>query len=190
MAMCEPRSRSRDDDADGAVIREAGAGLRRPPSMLHQPQLSVAERTDRNAHSRRKCSRCGSATARPSTAKASSPSPRRCCSPASPMSAAIRARRSRICSTSWSMPRTARRARRPCRDLHQRGLRRRHARRLDQLSAARRGDLEVDRRHQCRGRRAVQPRLARRDRRRADHRRRGLRRRRAASSRSAPTPMR
>ena len=47
-----------------------------------------------------------SATARPSTAKASSPSPRRCCSPACPMSAATRARRSRICSTCWSTPRT------------------------------------------------------------------------------------
>ena len=29
-----------------------------------------------------------------------------CCSPASPMSAAIRARRCRICSTCWSTPRT------------------------------------------------------------------------------------
>ena len=72
----------------------------------------------------------------------------------------------------------ARRARRACRDLHQRGLGRGHARRLDQLSAARRGHLEVDRRHQRRGRRALQPRLARRDRRRDDHPRRGLRRRR------------
>ena len=50
------------------------------------------------------------------------------------------------------------RARRAPRNLHQRGLRRRHARRLDQLSAARRRHLEVDRRHQCGGRRAVQPR--------------------------------
>ncbi len=70
------------------------------------------------------------------------------------------------------------RARRPPGDLHQRGLRRRHAGRLDQLSAARRGDLEIGGRHQCGGRRAVQPRLARRDRRRDDHHRRGLRRRR------------
>ena len=60
----------------------------------------------------------------------------------------------------------------------QRGLRRRDARRLDQLSAARRGDLEVDRRHQRRLRRAVQSGLARRHGRRRDHRRRGLRRRR------------
>ncbi len=43
---------------------------------------------------------------------------------------------------------------------------------------ARRGDLEIDRRHQCGGRRAVQSVLARRDRRRHDHHRRGLRRRR------------
>ena len=40
-----------------------------------------------------------SALARRFTAKASSPSPRRCCSPASAISAAIRARRFRI----WSM---------------------------------------------------------------------------------------
>ena len=72
----------------------------------------------------------------------------------------------------------ARRSRRACRDLHQRGLRRGHARRLDQLSAARRGDLEIDRRHQRGGRRAVEPLLAGRDRRRDDHPRRGLRRRR------------
>ena len=50
------------------------------------------------------------------------------------------------------------RARRASGDLHQRGLRRRHARRLDQLPAARRGDLEVDRRHQRGGRRALEPR--------------------------------
>jgi len=35
-----------------------------------------------------------------------SPSPRRCCSRACPTSAATRARRSRTCSTCWSMPRT------------------------------------------------------------------------------------
>ena len=69
-----------------------------------------------------------------------------------------------------------RRPRRASRDLHQRGLRRRHARRLHQLPAARRGDLEIDRRHQRRGRRAVEPRLARRRRRRDDHPGRGLRR--------------
>ena len=46
------------------------------------------------------------------------------------------------------------RARRASGNLHQRGLRRRDARRLDQLSAARRGHLEVDRRHQRGGRRA------------------------------------
>ncbi len=42
---------------------------------------------------------------------------------------------------------------------------------------ARRRDLEIDRRHQCRRRRALQPVLGRRHRRRADHHRRGLRRR-------------
>ena len=68
------------------------------------------------------------------------------------------------------------RARRASGDLHQRGLRRRDARRLDQLSAARRRHLEVDRRHQRGGRRAVEPVVARRDRRRDDHSRRGLRR--------------
>ena len=66
------------------------------------------------------------------------------------------------------------RARRPSRNLHQRSLRRGDARRLDQLSAARRRHLEVDRRHQCRRRCAVEPRLAGRDRRRHDHHRRGL----------------
>ncbi len=66
------------------------------------------------------------------------------------------------------------RARRAPGDLHQRGLRRRDARRFHQLSAARRGDLEIDRRHQCGRRRAVEPRFARRDRRRHDHHRRGL----------------
>ena len=72
----------------------------------------------------------------------------------------------------------ARRPRRACRDLHQRGVGRRHAGRLDQLSAARRRHLEIDRRHQRGGRRALEPRLARRGRRRDDHPRRGLRRRR------------
>ena len=43
---------------------------------------------------------------------------------------------------------------------------------------ARRGDLEIHRRHQRGGRRAFQPVVARRDRRRHDHHRRGLRRRR------------
>src|ERR1051326_3187053 len=70
------------------------------------------------------------------------------------------------------------RARRTRRDLHQRGRGRGHAGRLDQLSAARRGDLEVDRRHQCGGRCAVEPRLARRRRWHPDRARRGLRRRR------------
>ena len=45
---------------------------------------------------------------------------------------------------------------------------------LGHVSDPRRGDLEVDRRHQRRLRRALQPRLGRRHRRRADHRRRGL----------------
>ena len=54
------------------------------------------------------------------------------------------------------------RPRHPSGDLHQRGRRRRHARRLHQLSAARRRHLEVDRRHQRRRRRAVQPRFPRR----------------------------
>ena len=71
-----------------------------------------------------------------------------------------------------------RRPRRASGDLHQRGCGGRDAGRLDQLSAARRGDLEVDRRHQRGGRRAVQPRLPGRDRRRDDHPGRGLRRRR------------
>ena len=52
--------------------------------------------------------------------------------------------------------------------------------RLDPLPAARRRDLEVDRRHQRRRRRAVQPLLAGRHRRRADRGRRRLRRRRVA----------
>ena len=69
-----------------------------------------------------------------------------------------------------------RRPRRPLRGERQRGDRRRHPRRLGQLSAARRRHLQVHGRHQCRLRRARQPRLRRRHRRRADHRRRGLRR--------------
>ena len=70
----------------------------------------------------------------------------------------------------------ARRARRASRDLHQRGLGRGPAGRLDQLSAARLRHLEVDRRHQRGGRRALQPRIAWRHWRRADRGRRGLRR--------------
>ena len=68
-------------------------------------------------------------------------------------------------------------ARRPLRGERQRGRRRRDARRLGQLSAARRRDLQVHGRHQRRLRRARQPGVQRRHRRRADHRRRGLRRR-------------
>ena len=48
--------------------------------------------------------------------------------------------------------------------------------RLDQLSGPRRGDLEIDRRHQCRLGRAVQPRFGGRQGRRAHRHRRGLRR--------------
>ena len=48
---------------------------------------------------------------------------------------------------------------------------------LGDVPDPRRGDLEIDRRHQRRLRCAVQPRVRRRDRRRADHHRRGLRRR-------------
>ena len=59
----------------------------------------------------------------------------------------------------------------------QRSDRRRDAGRLGDVSDPRRGDLEVDRRHQRRLRCALQSRLRRRHRRRADHRRRGLRRR-------------
>ena len=69
------------------------------------------------------------------------------------------------------------RARRPFRDLGLGGDRRRDAVGLGDVSDPRRGDLEIDRRHQCRLRRAVQSRLRRRHRRRADHHRRGLRRR-------------
>ena len=53
----------------------------------------------------------------------------------------------------------------------------RHAGGLGALPDPRRRDLQVDRRHQCRLRRARQSRLGRRHRRRADHRRRGLWRR-------------
>ena len=70
----------------------------------------------------------------------------------------------------------ARRAGRPSRDLHQRGLGGGAAGRLDQLSDPRLRHLEIDRRHQRGGRCAQQSRLARRDRRRADRGRRGLRR--------------
>ena len=84
----------------------------------------------------------------------------------------------------------ARRARRASGNLHQRSLGRRPAGRLDQLSVTRLRHLEVDRRHQRGGRCALQPRIARRDRRRADRGRRGLRRRAPRSSRNARTPMR
>ena len=59
----------------------------------------------------------------------------------------------------------------------QRGDRGGHPRRFGELSAARRGHLQVHGRHQRRLRRAGQPRLGRRHRRRAGHHRRGLRRR-------------
>jgi hypothetical protein len=68
--------------------------------------------------------------------------------------------------------------RRARRDQRQRGRRRGDARRLDQLPDARRGRLQVHRRHQRRLRRALQPRLRRRQGRRDDRARRGLRRRR------------
>ena len=68
------------------------------------------------------------------------------------------------------------RAGRARRGLRQRGVGRGDARRVDPLPAARRRHLEVDRRHQRRRRRAVQPVVARRHGRRADRRRRGLRR--------------
>ena len=58
-----------------------------------------------------------------------------------------------------------------------RSRRRRDAVGLRDVSDPRRGDLEIDRRHQRRLRRAVQSRVRRRHRRRADHHRRGLRRR-------------
>ena len=69
------------------------------------------------------------------------------------------------------------RARRPFREQRQRGDRRGDARGLGELSAARRGDVQVDRRRQCGVRCAVESRLRRRHRRRAGHHRRGLRRR-------------
>ena len=69
------------------------------------------------------------------------------------------------------------RPRRPLRELGERGDRRRHPRRFGELSAARRGHLQVHGRHQRRLRRAGQSRLGRRHRRRAGHHRRGLRRR-------------
>ena len=59
------------------------------------------------------------------------------------------------------------RARHPFRELGQRGDRGGDARRLGQLSAARRGDVQGAGRRQRRVRRARQPRLGRRDRRRA-----------------------
>ena len=68
----------------------------------------------------------------------------------------------------------AERPRRAFRDLRLGGDRRRDALGLGHVSDPRRGDLEIDRRHQCRGRRAVQPLFGRRHRRRADHHRRGL----------------
>ena len=70
------------------------------------------------------------------------------------------------------------RARRARGGLLQRSLGRGHAGRVHPLPAARRGHLEVHRRHQRGGRCAVQPGLARRHRRRADRGGRGLRRRR------------
>ena len=82
------------------------------------------------------------------------------------------------------------RARRARRGLRERGVGRGDARRVDPLSAARRGDVEVDRRHQRRRRRAVEPRVARRDRRRADRRRRGLRRGRERDPGAHATPSR
>ena len=110
--------------------------------------------------------------------RASSPSPRRCCSPASPMSAAIRARR-----VSHLLDVHGRRERDPAQAhgrlpgrLRQRGCGGRAPRRLHQLPHARRRDLEVRRGHQCRGGRALEPGLRRRHRRRADRGRRGLRR--------------
>ena len=74
--------------------------------------------------------------------------------------------------------RSSARPRHPCRDLRQRGAAGRAARRVDPLSVARRRHVEVDRRHQCRGGRAVEPLVPRRHGRRAHHCRRGLRRRR------------
>src|SRR6516165_5921561 len=62
------------------------------------------------------------------------------------MSAAIRVPRSPICWTSWWKPRTCLPSLACMSRPAQRGRRRGHAGRLDQLSAARRGDLEIDRR--------------------------------------------
>ena len=95
--------------------------------------------------------RLGTATC--STAKAFSRSPRRCCSPGvayvggyqgAPVSHLLD-----VLVQAEGLPGRARRARR---GLLQRGLRRGDARRVDPLSAARCGDLEVDRRHQRRRR--------------------------------------
>ena len=68
-----------------------------------------------------------------------------------------RARRSRIWSTCWSKARTCSTSWASSRDLHQRIIGRRAARRLDQLSDPGLRHLEVDRRHQRRCRRALQP---------------------------------
>ncbi len=68
------------------------------------------------------------------------------------------------------------RARRAFRDVGQRGGGGGDARRVGDVSDPRRGDVEIHRRDQCRVGRPVQPRVRRRDRRRADHHRRGLRR--------------
>ncbi len=61
--------------------------------------------------------------------------------------------------------------------MHQRSCRLRHARSVDELPHSRRGDVEVDRRHQRRVRRIVESCLTRGAGRRADRRRRRLRRR-------------
>ena len=70
----------------------------------------------------------------------------------------------------------SRRTRRAFRGVRIRGDRDRHACRLGALSDPGRGHLQVHRRHQRRLRRARQPRVGRRHRRRAADRRRGLRR--------------
>ena len=69
------------------------------------------------------------------------------------------------------------RPRRAFRDVRFGSRRRRDALGVGHVSGARRGDLEIDRGHQCRVRRAVEPRFERRHRRRADRHRRGLWRR-------------
>ena len=80
-------------------------GPRRAASIAPRgPPPRPAKLDPWKSRSARKCRRSASARARPSTAKASSPSPRRCSSRASPTSAATRARRYRTCSTSWSRP--------------------------------------------------------------------------------------